>query len=138
MGSGLCQWRRGRYNTIPVGFPFNYLFIFFSEYPLRLFSPVVAISNGMFRFVRQGAEVVTHRNRWWLYLYLTMPSWHQARWGKADTKTRAATVGSGHTKVEWGFINLRNGIASRCIILSDSVGWIYKFLLRSALVGIGL
>lgn len=34
-----------------------------SEYPLRLFSPVVAISNGMFRFVRQGAEVVTQRNR---------------------------------------------------------------------------
>lgn len=34
-----------------------------SEYPLRLFSPVVAISNGMFRFVRQSAEVVTHRNR---------------------------------------------------------------------------
>ncbi|CAB3223944.1 unnamed protein product [Arctia plantaginis] len=34
-----------------------------SDYPLRLFSPVVAISNGMFRFVRQGAEVVTQRNR---------------------------------------------------------------------------
>ncbi|KAH9629721.1 hypothetical protein HF086_001534 [Spodoptera exigua] len=34
-----------------------------NEYPLRLFSPVVAISNGMFRFVRQGAEVVTQRNR---------------------------------------------------------------------------
>ncbi|XP_026732502.1 etoposide-induced protein 2.4 homolog [Trichoplusia ni] len=34
-----------------------------SEYPLRLFSPVVAISNGLFRFVRQGAEVVTQRNR---------------------------------------------------------------------------
>ncbi|XP_004926796.1 etoposide-induced protein 2.4 homolog [Bombyx mori] len=30
-----------------------------SEYPLKLFSPVVAISNGMFRFVRQGAESVT-------------------------------------------------------------------------------
>ncbi|KPI96856.1 Etoposide-induced protein 2.4-like [Papilio xuthus] len=28
-----------------------------SEYPLRLFSPVVAISNGMFRFVRNTAEV---------------------------------------------------------------------------------
>ncbi|XP_063619626.1 etoposide-induced protein 2.4 homolog isoform X2 [Cydia splendana] len=34
-----------------------------SEYPLRLFSPVVAISNGMFRFVRQGAEAVTQRSR---------------------------------------------------------------------------
>ncbi|CAH1646821.1 unnamed protein product [Spodoptera littoralis] len=34
-----------------------------SEYPLRLFSPVVAISNGLFRFVRQGADVVTQRNR---------------------------------------------------------------------------
>ncbi|CAG9785418.1 unnamed protein product [Diatraea saccharalis] len=33
------------------------------EYPLRLFSPVVAISNGMFRFVKQGAEAVTHRSR---------------------------------------------------------------------------
>ncbi|XP_028041990.1 etoposide-induced protein 2.4 homolog [Bombyx mandarina] len=30
-----------------------------SEYPLKLFSPVVAISNGMFRFVRHGAESVT-------------------------------------------------------------------------------
>ncbi|XP_013142682.1 PREDICTED: etoposide-induced protein 2.4 homolog [Papilio polytes] len=28
-----------------------------SEYPLKLFSPVVAISNGMFRFVRNTAEV---------------------------------------------------------------------------------
>ncbi|XP_072938660.1 etoposide-induced protein 2.4 homolog [Epargyreus clarus] len=27
-----------------------------SEYPLRLFSPVVAISNGMFRFVRRSAD----------------------------------------------------------------------------------
>ncbi|KAJ0175537.1 hypothetical protein K1T71_008696 [Dendrolimus kikuchii] len=34
-----------------------------NEYPLRLFSPVVAISNGMFRFVRQSAEAVTQRNR---------------------------------------------------------------------------
>lgn len=34
-----------------------------NEYPLRLFSPVVAISNGMFRFVRQSAEVVTQRSR---------------------------------------------------------------------------
>ncbi|KAI8422546.1 hypothetical protein MSG28_006348 [Choristoneura fumiferana] len=34
-----------------------------SEYPLRLFSPVVAISNGMFRFVRHGAEAVTQRSR---------------------------------------------------------------------------
>ncbi|CAD0199672.1 unnamed protein product [Chrysodeixis includens] len=34
-----------------------------SEYPLRLFSPVVAISNALFRCVRQGAEVVTQRNR---------------------------------------------------------------------------
>ncbi|XP_053612248.1 etoposide-induced protein 2.4 [Plodia interpunctella] len=34
-----------------------------NEYPLRLFSPVVAISNGMFRFARQGAEAVTHRAR---------------------------------------------------------------------------
>ncbi|KAJ2949945.1 hypothetical protein O0L34_g11270 [Tuta absoluta] len=32
-----------------------------SEYPLRLFSPVVAISNGMFRVVRQSAEAVTRR-----------------------------------------------------------------------------
>ncbi|XP_045494653.1 etoposide-induced protein 2.4 homolog [Colias croceus] len=29
-----------------------------SEYPLRLFSPVVAISNGMFRFVRHSADVI--------------------------------------------------------------------------------
>ncbi|CAK1549403.1 unnamed protein product [Leptosia nina] len=29
-----------------------------SEYPLRLFSPVVAISNGMFRFVRHSADVM--------------------------------------------------------------------------------
>ncbi|XP_049868079.1 etoposide-induced protein 2.4 [Pectinophora gossypiella] len=34
-----------------------------SEYPLRLFSPVVAISNGMFRVARQSAEAVTHRSR---------------------------------------------------------------------------
>ncbi|KAL0831048.1 hypothetical protein ABMA28_001931 [Loxostege sticticalis] len=34
-----------------------------SEYPLRLFSPVVAISNGMFRFARHGAEAVAHRAR---------------------------------------------------------------------------
>ncbi|RVE49655.1 hypothetical protein evm_005712 [Chilo suppressalis] len=33
------------------------------EYPLRLFSPVVAISNGLFRFVRQGAETVTSSSR---------------------------------------------------------------------------
>ncbi|XP_022119537.1 etoposide-induced protein 2.4 homolog [Pieris rapae] len=29
-----------------------------SEYPLRLFSPVVAISNGMFRFVQHSADVM--------------------------------------------------------------------------------
>ncbi|CAG9113948.1 hypothetical protein JYU34_008892 [Plutella xylostella] len=34
-----------------------------SDYPLRLFSPVVALSNGMFRVVRQSAEAVTQRNR---------------------------------------------------------------------------
>ncbi|XP_028172318.1 etoposide-induced protein 2.4 homolog [Ostrinia furnacalis] len=34
-----------------------------SEYPLRLFSPVVAISNGMFRFARHGAEAVGQRAR---------------------------------------------------------------------------
>ncbi|KAI5643364.1 etoposide-induced protein 2.4 (EI24) domain-containing protein [Phthorimaea operculella] len=32
-----------------------------SEYPLRLFSPVVAISNGLFRVARQSAEAVTRR-----------------------------------------------------------------------------
>lgn len=34
-----------------------------SDYPLRLFSPVIAISNGMFRFMQRSAEAVSQVQR---------------------------------------------------------------------------